>query len=108
MCADVRKLTRRLEVSREHLATWPGEKLVVSAEHSSIFYDIFSDNLLEQVPANPILLTSLEPRIKPLWIMQGLRCQHLPARLEQNRTLLLTCCMHTDSRHILIAAIYAA
>jgi len=46
---DVRKLTRKLEVTRDKLPSWPSDKLVVHTEHSSLFYDIMSEGIVEQV-----------------------------------------------------------
>lgn len=46
--ADIERFTKRLEVTRDRIATWPAD-LVVHAEHPSIFYDLMTDQLLEQV-----------------------------------------------------------
>lgn len=44
--ADVRTLTRKLEVK---IPGWPADKLLVYGEHSSIFQDLITEPLLEQV-----------------------------------------------------------
>lgn len=46
---DVRKLTRKLEVTRDKIASWPSDKLQVYSEQSSIFYDIMTNYLVDQV-----------------------------------------------------------
>ena len=38
-----------MEVGREKLASWPSEKLAVHAEHSSLFFDIMTDQIVDQV-----------------------------------------------------------
>ena len=38
-----------MEVGREKLASWPSEKLAVYAEHSSLFYDVMTDQIVDQV-----------------------------------------------------------
>ena len=60
--ADVRKLARKMEVSRDRIASWPSDKLVIHAEHSSVFYDLMPEHIQEQVPCGishlPVLLVS--------------------------------------------------
>jgi hypothetical protein len=41
----------QLVVSKEQIPSWPQEKLTVLAEHSSIFYDLMTSSMLEQVTA---------------------------------------------------------
>ena len=60
--ADVRKLARKMEVSRDRIATWPLDKLVIYAEHSSVFYDLMPEHIQEQVLHGTICL-SLECRL---------------------------------------------
>ncbi|KAI3426128.1 hypothetical protein D9Q98_008507 [Chlorella vulgaris] len=43
--ADIKGLCKRLEPTRDRIAQWP-ERLVVLAEHSSIFYDLMTGQLL--------------------------------------------------------------
>ena len=40
---DVEKLTKRINIAKDQLPTWPNDRLHVLAEHSSLFYDLFSD-----------------------------------------------------------------
>ena len=47
--AEVRKLARKMEVSRDRIASWPSDKLVIYAEHSSVFYDLMPEHIQEQV-----------------------------------------------------------
>lgn len=46
---------RRVEVAKDRVAGWPAERLTVLAEHSSVFYDLMSDGVLEQArgPCRP-------------------------------------------------------
>jgi hypothetical protein len=68
----VRKLTHKLDVGRDKISSWPSDKLVVNSEHSSLFYDIMTDQFVDQVripfspplPPLPQLLHPL-PRPKP-------------------------------------------
>lgn len=58
---DIEKFAKRVEVTRDRIATWPSD-LVVYAEHPSIFYDLMTDQLLEQVGGGgdaPALTSSL-------------------------------------------------
>jgi hypothetical protein len=34
--------TKRIEVTRDRIAQWPGEHLAVLCEHSSLFYDLMT------------------------------------------------------------------
>ncbi|KAL4424643.1 hypothetical protein ABPG77_002261 [Micractinium sp. CCAP 211/92] len=43
---DVKSLCKRLEPTRDRIAQWP-ERLTVLAEHSSIFYDLMTPQLLD-------------------------------------------------------------
>ena len=45
---DIERFGKRVDVTRDRIATWPSD-LVVIAEHPSIFYDLMSEQLLEQV-----------------------------------------------------------
>ena len=47
--ADLRLYTRKVEVARDRIPNWPHEKLSVLAEQPSIFYDLLTPELLEQV-----------------------------------------------------------
>ena len=49
--ADVKTFCHRVEVTRDRIAAWPSERLAVLAEHSSVFYDLMSDSVLEQACA---------------------------------------------------------
>ena len=40
---------RKVEVAKDRIPGWPSERLIVLAEHSSIFYDLMSDSVVEQV-----------------------------------------------------------
>lgn len=54
--ADVKRYTKALKVTNEHLVgKWNSAKLHVAAEHSSMFYDLFSDAKLAQVFSHPSL-----------------------------------------------------
>ncbi|EFN56107.1 hypothetical protein CHLNCDRAFT_51730 [Chlorella variabilis] len=44
--ADVKRLCKRVDPTRDRIAQWP-ERLTVLAEHSSIFYDLMTPQLLE-------------------------------------------------------------
>lgn len=44
--ADVKALCKRLEPTRDRIAQWP-ERLTVLAEHSSVFYDLMTPQLLD-------------------------------------------------------------
>jgi len=57
----VRKLTRKLEVTRDKIASWPSDKLQVYSEQSSIFYDIMTNYLVDQVPPPPTLPSGTDP-----------------------------------------------
>ena len=46
---DIEKFARRVEVGKDRIATWPGDVLAVFAEHPSIFYDLMTDQLLNEV-----------------------------------------------------------
>jgi hypothetical protein len=47
--ADLTTFTRKLEVPRERLPGWPGERLTVLAEQASVFYDLLTPDLMELV-----------------------------------------------------------
>lgn len=49
---DVVTFTKQITVAKDRLPTWPAEKLTVLAEHSSVFYDLFSDSKLQQLFAS--------------------------------------------------------
>lgn len=55
MHADLKLYTRKVEVAKDRIPNWPHEKLTVLAEQPSIFYDLMSEAMLDQVccPANP-------------------------------------------------------
>ncbi len=46
---DIETFARRVDVTRDRIATWPSDSLAVFAEHPSIFYDLMTDQLLDQV-----------------------------------------------------------
>lgn len=46
---DLRLYTRKVEVAKDRLPSWPHEKLTVLAEQPSIFYDLMNDAMMEQV-----------------------------------------------------------
>lgn len=48
-CKDVSGFAKQVTVAKDKLASWPHDKLVVYAEHSSVFYDVFSDTRLQQL-----------------------------------------------------------
>ncbi len=47
--ADLKLYTRKVEVTRDKIPSWPHDKLTVLAEQSSIFYDLMVPELVEQV-----------------------------------------------------------
>lgn len=47
--ADVKTFCRKVEVAKDRIPGWPSERLTVLAEHSSTFYDLMSDSVVEQV-----------------------------------------------------------
>ncbi|KAK9828483.1 hypothetical protein WJX72_000239 [[Myrmecia] bisecta] len=47
--ADIVKFARKIEINRERCPSWPADKLAVYAEHSSVFYELMPEPLLEQV-----------------------------------------------------------
>lgn len=60
---DIEKYARRLEVTRDRLAAWPGTgptALSVWAEHPGMFYDIVSPQLME-VAFGPAAFAEVEP-----------------------------------------------
>ena len=46
---DIEKFGRRVEVGRDRIAAWPNDALSVFAEHPSVFYDLMTDQLLNEV-----------------------------------------------------------
>lgn len=50
---DIATFTKRKMVPKNRLAYWPGEQLHVLTEHSSVFYDIFTDPRIESVFSGP-------------------------------------------------------
>lgn len=44
---DLEDLTHRVDVGRDRLAAWPGDKLVAYAEHSSLLYDLMVDQVVD-------------------------------------------------------------
>ena len=69
--ADVRNLTRKMEVGRDKLSTWPSDKLVVYAEHSSLFHDIMTEQMADQARQYVYLL------IKPVNFNNNLQSSSL-------------------------------
>ena len=53
--ADLRLYTRKVEVTRDRIPNWPHDKLTVLAEQSSVFYDLMTPEVLEQVRLHSIL-----------------------------------------------------
>ena len=51
MHADLRLYTRKVEVAKDRLPSWPHDKLTVLAEQPSIFYDLMNETMMEQVSA---------------------------------------------------------
>jgi hypothetical protein len=49
--ADVKAFTRKVEVAKDRIPSWPHESLTVLAEHSSVFYDLMTDAMMDQVCA---------------------------------------------------------
>lgn len=47
--ADLKLYTRKVEVTRDKIPNWPHDKLTVLAEQSSVFYDLMTLEILEQV-----------------------------------------------------------
>ena len=47
-----------MEVGKDKLPSWPSDKLMVYAEHSSLFYDTMTDRVVEQV--KPLDIISLQ------------------------------------------------
>jgi hypothetical protein len=47
--ADLKLYTRNVEVAKDRIPSWPHDKLTVLAEQPSIFYDLMTDVMLEQV-----------------------------------------------------------
>ncbi|CAL8468957.1 g8498 [Coccomyxa elongata] len=46
---DLRLYTRKVEVAKDRLPSWPHDKLTVLAEQPSIFYDLMNEAMMEQV-----------------------------------------------------------
>jgi hypothetical protein len=46
---DIIKYTKRITVGKEVFPSWPGDKLWVLGEHSTVFQDLFSDPKLQQL-----------------------------------------------------------
>ncbi|CAL5221103.1 g3236 [Coccomyxa viridis] len=46
---DLKLYTRKVDVTRDKIPGWPHDKLTVLAEQSSVFYDLMTPELLEQV-----------------------------------------------------------
>ncbi len=46
---DIETFTRRVEVARDRIASWPADTLAVFAEHPSVFYDLMTDQLMNEV-----------------------------------------------------------
>ena len=42
-------MTHRIEVTKDRLPDWPSDKLAVHGEHSTIFYDLVTEQLYNQV-----------------------------------------------------------
>lgn len=49
---DVRNLAHKMEINRDKLPAWPSDRLLVYAEHSSLFYDIMTDQMADQAWPN--------------------------------------------------------
>ena len=47
--ADLKLYTRKVEVTRDKIPSWPHDRLTVMAEQSSVFYDLMTPELVEQV-----------------------------------------------------------
>lgn len=47
--ADLKLYTRNVDVAKDRIPSWPHDKLTVLAEQPSIFYDLMTDVMLEQV-----------------------------------------------------------
>ena len=54
-CAELAGLTRKLEVGRERLPTWPGDRLTVLGEHSSHLHDLVPASAVENVGPSAVL-----------------------------------------------------
>ncbi|KAK9811206.1 hypothetical protein WJX73_010422 [Symbiochloris irregularis] len=46
---ELEELTKKIEVGRDRIPSWPSDKLSVLAEHSSTLYDLLSHDLIDQV-----------------------------------------------------------
>ena len=46
---DVEKMAPRVEVARDRIAGWPSDQLLVYAEHPTLFYDLMTEQLMDQV-----------------------------------------------------------
>ena len=53
---DVEKMAPRMDVARDRIAAWPSDQLVVFAEHPSLFYDLMTEQLMDQVRVGLCLL----------------------------------------------------
>ena len=52
--ADLKTYTRKLEVSREKLPGWPGDRLTVLVEQAAVFYDIMTPDMMDLVRIEPL------------------------------------------------------
>jgi hypothetical protein len=59
MGTDVRTFAHPVTVAKNKMPTWPSDKLTVLAEHSSLFYDLMNDQMLESVRTHYL------PRLPP-------------------------------------------
>lgn len=48
-CTDLKAFTRKVEVSKDRIPTWPHDQLTVLAESASIFYDLMTEAMVDQV-----------------------------------------------------------
>ncbi len=51
--SDLDAFTKTLDVAKDRLPRWPGDRLVVLAEHSSLFYDVMTESLMDQARCRP-------------------------------------------------------
>ncbi len=66
MRADLRLYMRKVEVAKDRLPSWPHDKLTVLAEQPSIFYDLMTEAMMEQVPAVSNIVILLHAKGKML------------------------------------------
>ena len=96
--SDLAVFTHTVDVGRDRLPRWAGDRLVVMAEHSSLFYDVMTDAMMEQAPPPPppflVGNAALVPIITmlPELIIIFCPCQPMRAVIPRMLKLLGICC----------------